>query len=67
MTEIPFNNFEISDGTEDYFTTLDSAKNDYEITLQCAGSVGASCDLVVMVEYVKFYRWDGDRVVEIPS
>jgi hypothetical protein len=68
MTEIPFNNLEISAGTEDYFTSLDSTKNDYEITLECAGSVGASCDLVVMTQYVKFYRWiNGNQIEEIKS
>lgn len=67
MTEIPFNNMEITNGTEDFFTSLDSSKNDYEITLQCSGSVGASCDLIVMVQYVKFFKWDGDKIVELPS
>lgn len=42
-------------------TNVNPDIDDYQITLECNGSVGASCEVNVMVEYYDMYNLNDAR------
>lgn len=64
-TTIYFDTPLIESGHNEVINTLDSDVQDYVITLYCNGSVGADCDVIVLVNYYEKYRWGaGNRLIK---
>jgi hypothetical protein len=68
QTCIQFDDISVADSnTEDVISTLDTVRNDtqdYNIEFECAGSVGASCELIIAVEYYDLYKWNKANQLE---
>lgn len=60
-TIIPFNVIR-NDNPEQHLmvNTLDLSKQNYELEIQCAGSVGASCKVSVIIKYYDMYKFDSN-------
>ena len=57
-TYIYFDNNKIEKYHNDLVSPLDSSVRDFDITLTCAGSVGASCNVIVMLYATQFYMFN---------
>ena len=57
-TYIYFDNNKIEKYHNDLVSPLDSSIRDFDITLTCAGSVGASCNVIVMLYATQFYMFN---------
>ena len=55
MTHIYFDNNKIEKWHSNLVSPLDTSVRDFDITLVCAGSVGASCNVIVMLYAIQWY------------
>lgn len=63
MTNIHFDYNKIEPQHNEIVNTLNNDFRDWTITLTCNGSVGADCDLVVMMNYYVPLRFDGNNQI----
>ncbi|MDP2061102.1 MAG: hypothetical protein Q8J97_15265 [Flavobacteriaceae bacterium] len=65
MTNIYFDYNKIDPATNEIINTLNNDFRDWTVTLVCNGSVGANCDLVVLMNYYVPLRFDpANQIVE---
>ena len=61
LTVIYFDHVKIEKDHNEVVTNVNPDIDDYQITLECNGSVGASCEVNVMVEYYDMYNLNENR------
>lgn len=65
MTSVYFDDIKIEKGHNEVINTLNSDDNDYLLTFECAGAVGADCELVIVVYYYDKYMWNGNQLKKL--
>ena len=68
MTHIYFDNNKIEKWHSNLVSPLDTSVRDFDITLVCAGSVGASCNVIVMLYAIQWYMFNEQyQLVKVDS